>query len=118
VTPEGERLHKFLSAILDSEPGRGVKMAEVGGKSFASEMLARVKAARAKMDELKLRGAAAVTGFQQETADAERGIKQIEDEIIELRQFNNDMLGNRPPADVETKTETKPADNPKPDGSS
>lgn len=72
-------------------------MREIGGKSFSQDMRAKVAAVRQRMDELKLRGAGAMTEFVSEADLAEQGIKAIEQETLELRQLNNDLHGNNPP---------------------
>ena len=72
-------------------------MAELGGKALAADLRTRLPDLRKKADELRLRAAAAVTGFTTEANNVEQAVKSIEDETAEMRKIANEILGNVEP---------------------
>ena len=73
------------------------KMAELGGKTLAADLKTRLPDLRKKAEALRLRAAAAVTGFTTEANNVEQAVKSIEDETAEMAQIANEILGNVEP---------------------
>ena len=72
-------------------------MPEVGGKKLADDLRIQLPDLRKMADALRLRAAAAATGFMAEAKNVEKGIRSIEDETAEMAKVANEMLGNNPP---------------------
>ena len=72
-------------------------MPEVGGKKLADDLRVKLPDMRKVADGLRLRAAAAATGFMTEARNVEKAIKGLEDETAEMAKVANEMLGNNPP---------------------
>ena len=78
-------------------------MADIGGKKVADDLKVKLPDLRKLAGDLRLRAAAAVTGFTTEAKNVEKAIGAIESETAEMQKIANEILGNNPPGDAEPK---------------
>jgi len=108
VTPEGERLDRFLSGAIDELKTKGT-MPEVGGKKLAGDFGSMLSDVRKMIDEAKLGLAGAVTELTTEIKTSKLVEKALREETAAVRKAFGEMLGNAPPSDDDAEiTPVKP----------
>jgi hypothetical protein len=90
VTPEGEKLDRFLAQTIAELKG----MPELGGKKLVSEVAGSFADVRKALGEARLSMAGAVNELLVETARIGESEKVVRSETAAIRKMNDDVLGN------------------------